>query len=483
MQKILIVFIFSFCLLFSSVTQVKEPDFAGKFYPQENIELSQTIKDFLKKAFINFNNRPLWAIVVPHAAYQFSGQIAAYGYKALEGQKYDTVVVLAPCHNDSFKYIAVCPQGEFKTPLGNIPIDEEAVKILMEKAGAKAELKPFNKEHSLEVQLPFLQSVLQDFKLAPVMIGMVSLSQTEKLAEVLLELSKNKKILIVVSTDLSHYKPARENDAVDQNTISYLHNNDSIGLYQAVYRQEAELCGLWPMITLMQMADKQKSEIVILQHSNSGYTSGEYHKVVGYLAAAYYMDDKESTMNTGFAFTQEEKKSLLKLAKNTIEAKLKKKPLPSVDLGFEKARQPGAAFVTLHYKGQLRGCIGHIKAVKPLAETVRAMAISAAFEDPRFYPVQEKEIKDIDIEISVLSPMVPLMDINELIIGKHGLFIVDGFNSGLLLPQVAVEQNWTREQFLSGVCQKAGLASDAWQKGAMLYTFTAEIFNENITVK
>ncbi len=179
-----------------------------------------------------------------------------------------------------------------------------------------------------------------------------------------------------------------------------------------------------------------------------------------------------------FRFSEQEKKLLLELARDSITSKLLNKELPSLNLGFAAAQRPGAAFVTLHCNGQLRGCIGHIRAVRPLAETIQEMALAAAFEDPRFYPLQEAELTELEIEISVLSPMERLKDPNELVIGRDGLFIVQGFSSGLLLPQVATEQGWNKEQFLAGVCQKAGLPSDAWRKSAELYVFQAEIFQE-----
>lgn len=179
-----------------------------------------------------------------------------------------------------------------------------------------------------------------------------------------------------------------------------------------------------------------------------------------------------------FKFGIQEKQLLLKLARESITAKLQNKMLPSLELGFPAAQRPGAAFVTLHCNGQLRGCIGHIRAVRPLSETIQEMALAAAFEDPRFYPLQESELPELEIEISVLSPMERLRDVNDLTIGRDGLFMVQGLSSGLLLPQVATEQGWGKEEFLSGVCQKAGLPSDAWRQNAELYVFQAEIFQE-----
>ncbi len=179
-----------------------------------------------------------------------------------------------------------------------------------------------------------------------------------------------------------------------------------------------------------------------------------------------------------FTLSTDEQKKLLTLARKSIAARLDGTVLPLTDLGSEKLSRVGAAFVTLHEQGQLRGCIGHIRAIRPLAETVQEMALAAAFDDPRFQPVKKEELSLIDIEISVISPMERISDVSEIVVGTHGLYISQGFRSGLLLPQVAPEQGWDRDAFLDGVCRKAGLPSGAWQRGAVLSIFTAEIFHE-----
>lgn len=179
-----------------------------------------------------------------------------------------------------------------------------------------------------------------------------------------------------------------------------------------------------------------------------------------------------------FDLDRTEQYALLALARESISHRLQGKALPSTELGFEKTSRIGAAFVTLHMQGELRGCIGHIRAITPLAETIQEMALAAAFDDPRFQPVRSEELADIDIEISVISPMHRIRDVNEITVGKHGLYISQGHSSGLLLPQVASEQGWDRDAFLAGVCRKAGLSPDAWVRGAVVSIFTAEIFHE-----
>jgi len=177
--------------------------------------------------------------------------------------------------------------------------------------------------------------------------------------------------------------------------------------------------------------------------------------------------------------TKEERRSLLKLARDTIHARLHGKSIPSYAPVSETLKDPRGAFVTLHRHGSLRGCIGYVEAIKPLYKTVQEMSIAAAFQDPRFPGLAIGEEDEIDIEISVMSPLERIFDVKSIEVGKHGIIIKRGFNSGLLLPQVAGEQGWDRDTFLEHTCYKAGLPGDCWRKkGTEILTFTAEVFSE-----
>jgi AmmeMemoRadiSam system protein A len=177
--------------------------------------------------------------------------------------------------------------------------------------------------------------------------------------------------------------------------------------------------------------------------------------------------------------TKDERGSLLKLVRDTIQAKLHGKRLPVFVPESETLKEPRGAFVTLHRHGCLRGCIGYVEAVKPLHKTIQEMAVAAAFEDPRFPSVSPGEYDEIDVEISVLSPLERITDVGKIEVGIHGILIKRGFNSGLLLPQVAGEQNWDRDTFLEHTCYKAGLQGDCWkQPGTQILIFSAEVFSE-----
>ena len=180
------------------------------------------------------------------------------------------------------------------------------------------------------------------------------------------------------------------------------------------------------------------------------------------------------------ALSEMEKKELLAIVRKTIEARLMGKPIPELQLGSEVLKEKKGAFVTLKIHDHLRGCIGYIEARKPLYKTVGEMALAAAFDDPRFPPLKPDEFKNVAIEISILSPLKKVKDPNEIEVGIHGLYIIKGFHSGLLLPQVAMEYGWDRLTFLQETCHKAGLQRGAWkEQDANVYIFSAEVIGEH----
>ncbi len=180
------------------------------------------------------------------------------------------------------------------------------------------------------------------------------------------------------------------------------------------------------------------------------------------------------------SLSADEKKLLLKLARSSIRAHLQDKSLPPLKDAPPVLGEPRGVFVSLHRHGQLRGCIGYLEAVMPLGQAVQEMAAAAAFRDPRFSPLREEELADLDVEISILTPMQRISKVEEIEVGKHGLYIERGYYRGLLLPQVATQYKWNRQTFLEQTCCKAGLPPDAWKDTATrIYTFTAEIISEH----
>jgi len=463
---------------------IRPPAVAGTFYPADADELTAQIRRFLKavpdRAALPGN---IQALIVPHAGYIYSGQVAAHAYKLLEGMKFDTVIVIAPSHHYSFRGAAVYPRGAYQIPLGLIPVDDHlAEKLIKESEFIAAMPEAHAREHALEVQLPFLKMVLGDFTLLPLVMGSCDYAVCEAIADAIYRTVQNRRVLIVASSDLSHYHPYQTAVKLDQVVINYVKSFDAKGLYQALTTDSCEACGALPIITTMLSAQKLGAgRAEQLCYATSGDVSGgDKSAVVGYLAAAFLTPAaslRPHAVGVDLGLTDREKQVLHTIARSAIEAGFTGKTLPEPTPLSETLREKRGAFVTLHKGGDLRGCIGYIRAQKPLYQTIQEMARAAAFQDTRFKPVTKDELKDLAIEISVLTPLKKIARIEEIAVGTHGIYIVKDFHSGLLLPQVATENKWDRETFLRHTCTKAGLPDNAWQESdAEIYIFSADIF-------
>jgi AmmeMemoRadiSam system protein B/AmmeMemoRadiSam system protein A len=463
-----------------AVDAVKAPNVAGTFYPDNAAELSSMIDGYIKKAQPQTVNGEIFGLISPHAGYIFSGQTAAYGYKLVKGKAYKTIVVIGPAHSIGFNGASVYTQGSFKTPLGAIEIDRQfAGKLLNVHPDIVFDPSVFEREHSIEVQLPFLQMTLKDFKIVPIMMGSCDLSQCSRLAALLKNaIGARTDVLVIASTDMYHGVDYDECDIVDNLTLSYLANMDENGLYKGLQAGTLQLCGGFPVVTTMMLAKSLDHEkAFVLSHTNSAIVTDKKIKgswTVGYSSIVIDREQGAQTM----LLTKEQQKKMLELARRSIETYLKTgKKLQVTETDPVLTKQMGA-FVTLHRNGELRGCIGNMVGSQPLYLTIRDMAVESATGDPRFTPVKPADLKDIDIEISVLSPMEKVDSADKIEMGVHGVLVRRGFNSGVFLPQVATETGWSKEEFLSQLCsQKAGLPADAWKdKNTDLYIFTAEVF-------
>ena len=468
--------------VFPKDAEIQKPVVAGSFYPAESILLSGLVMNYLNDARPETVSGDIIALISPHAGYVYSGPVAAYGYKAISGRRYDTVVIIGISHHAIFDGVAYLDKDFYRTPLGDVPIDLEFTRKLAraEKDTLCKNPQAYEEEHSAEVEIPFLQMSLKDFKIVVLLMGGPGpdYATSVKLARGLVKVIKEsgKKVLIVASSDLSHYYEYNDAIAKDRVTLSELLNFDALRFADAVSARECELCGSAPVTTaLIAGKDLGADKIQILKYANSGDTAGDKSRVVGYASAVIYKYKEEEIMlNSG------QKNKLLDIARKTVESYVRDKKIPDF-----KEIDPGllgkeGAFVTLHKKGELRGCIGNIIGIQPLWMTVRDMAVESSTRDPRFEPVAPEELKDIKIEISVLSQPKSVQDINEIKMGIHGVIVKRGMNSGVFLPQVATETGWSRDEFLSNLCaHKAGLPADAWKdKKTELYTFTAQVFGE-----
>jgi len=469
--------------------QVRESVIAGSWYPGNASRLQREIHDYLSHASVAHLKGQLVALISPHAGYRYSGQVAAYAYKILEKQKFSTVVVIAPSHRSYFRGVSVYDRGGYRTPLGVVPLDQEFISALKEREGRIRYVPEAHaQEHSLEIQLPFLQVLLPDFKLVPLIMGNQDFVTCQWLAEAVSDCIKKKgSVLVVASSDLSHFHPYQQAKKLDQVVLDAIAEFDPRGLSDNLATGKCEACGGGPMITAMLIARRLgANNSQVLHYANSGDVTGDHSGVVGYVAAALWGDleatkgknPKGQRVGVDLGLTLEEKSELLKIARDVVESHCRGERPPKPVANSSTLQEPRGAFVTLHKDGKLRGCIGQIRAQKPLIETIAEMAEAAAFRDPRFPPVTSEELGQLKYEISVLTPFRRIKDVAEIEVGVHGIYMKRGGSSGLLLPQVATEWGWDRTTFLEHTCTKAGLSEDAWKdKRTEIYIFSADVFS------
>jgi len=479
------VFIFSFYLN-SFASSIKQPEFDGQFYPAPKEELSTMIDNLLTKAQPKDVSGDIFMLISPHAGYGYSGQTAAFGYKLIKDKPYKTVIILGTSHHKLFNGAALYNQGAFATSLGKINVDEEFAKSI---SGKDPEVfideSAFNQEHSVEVELPFLQKVLTGFKIVPVVVGDCSLETCRKIALLFKEaIGDRKDILLVVSSDLYHGYDFEEADKVDAVTLDLIKKMDYQGLYYALREDRAQACGGFGIVVALDIARElgyRRTEV--LNRTNSAVVTGKSMKgdwTVGYASCAVFKPARPLVGQGGNMLNSQQRKKLLKIARQAIEEYLKTGKKLGVSEADPVLNQKMGAFVTLTEQGRLRGCIGNLTANQPLYLTMRDMAIAAAVDDPRFPAVSLTGIKNIQLEISVLSPLKRVASADDIELGKQGVLVRSGVQSGVFLPQVAAETGWSKEEFLNNLCsQKAGLAADAWKdKSCQLYVFNAEVFSE-----
>ncbi len=473
------IFLFFFCLSCFAAS-IKQPEFGDQFYPAQKVELSAMLDNLLERAGTQSMPGEIFMLISPHAGYGYSGQTAAFGYKLIKNRPYKTVIILGTSHHKVFNGAAVYAQGEFETSLGRLKIDDEFVKNLIGRdPDIFSDGAAFSGEHSVEVQLPFLQKVLLDFRIVPLVVGDCSFDTCKKIAQLLKQaIAERKDVLLVVSTDLYHGYDFDEANRIDALTLDFIKKMDAQGLYYALRDEKAQACGgFTTVIGLITAKEMGYNKVEVLNHTNSAIVTESSKKgewTVGYASCAAVNHKGGNMLN------DQQRKKLLKIARESIETYLrtaKKMVVNDTDLELNKNM---GVFVTLNKHGVLRGCIGNLAVAGPLYLTVRDMAIETAVGDPRFSALTLSELKDIEIEISVLSILERVDSAAKIELGKHGVLVRQGYQSGVFLPQVARETGWSKEEFLNNLCvQKAGLAKDAWKdRNTELYIFSAEVFSE-----
>jgi len=469
----------------------RKPYAAGRFYTDNPGELKAQLQQMFSKAIKKKTEKSPLAIIVPHAGYVFSGDVAASAFNQIDpDQKFERIFIIGSSHNFAFPGASVYCSGNFETPLGVVKVDLELAKQLV--ADHKL-LKNYPEahvtEHSIEVQLPFLQYHLKtDFKIVPVIIGSPTAETAKELAAIF-KPYLNEKNLFVISSDFSHYPGYEDAVQVDKLTAEAIMTNKPSKLLAALDNNESKkipglvtsLCGWSSVLTLLYMTEKIPDlTFDLLQYQNSGDSSyGDKVRVVGYNAILCSKGEAKNRSDE-FSISSEDKKFLLKLARETITKYIKKGTTPDVDPAklSKTLKTDCGAFVTLNKGRNLRGCIGRFDASMPLWKVVQTMAIAASTQDHRFSPVQPNEIDQLKIEISVLTPLKRIKSADEFVMGKQGIYMKQGNATGTFLPQVATQTGWSKEEFLGHCAQdKAGIGWNGW-KTAELYTYEALVFGE-----
>ncbi len=475
----------------------REPYAAGKFYESNPLTLQKDLKTLFSEATNKMFDNVI-AIISPHAGYPFSGEIAASAFNQIDPQMhYDHVFVIASSHRVSFRGASVYNRGDYLTPLGKVKVDIDLARKLVE----ENELFTYRNdahiyEHSLEVQLPFLQYKLgNDVNMIPIVIGTQRKEECEEIARVLKPfLGRNN--LFVISTDFSHYPSYEDAIEVDHKTAGAIESKSVDKLHKVLKGNESmkiqnlatSLCGWSSVYTLLYMIqDEPDYTVHKVNYKNSGDAElyGDKDRVVGYWAMAVTarnsVKEPADKNKKEFELTQKDKMDLLHIARQTLDQYIQDGSMPNInaDRLSSECHAPCGAFVTLLKAGKLRGCIGRFEPGEPLYKVVQDMAVSASTKDYRFPSVSPEELDDIEIEISVLTPMEKISSIEDIEMGKHGIYITDGRSSGTFLPQVATQTGWSKEEFL-GHCSKdkARIGWDGW-KNADIYIYEALVFGEH----
>jgi hypothetical protein len=465
---------------------IRSPAVAGMFYPADPDELAHMIDGFLARATPAQVQPSI--LIAPHAGYVYSGPVAAYAFRALEGRACDGVIVLGFNHGQShaFDGAAIWVEGAWRTPLGDVPIDTQLARTIRDADGRfRVGVDDHTREHSIEVMLPFLQRVTPGQPFVPISVGRPTFENCQALADGLARAIGELDVVVIASTDLSHYPPYADAVAVDRETISAVLSLDPLAL-EAVLESAPErhvpnlhtrMCGQGPVLAAAMLAERIGARRAdLLHYANSGDAPhGGRDQVVGYAAIGF-------SRQPAAAIDDADRSELLRLARETLNARLEGRPLPEPRSDSPGLRLPRATFVTLRHRatGELRGCRGEVFARSPVWESVRRVTVLSAVDDPRFLPMQAAEAPETHIEISVLSPLHRVASPDEVIVGRHGVLVRRGGRGGLFLPQVPVEQGWDHDQYLDYLCEmKAGLPRDAWRKpNTDLYVFEADVFEE-----
>ena len=500
MRKVCFILILIFLVMesYSQNRQAdRQPAAAGRFYAANKETLTNDLSRHFENCVKSSGNQNVRAIISPHAGYVFSGNTAASAFSAVDRNKpLKNIFIIGSSHIMLFDGASVYGSGDFITPLGKITVNKEiAGKLSKENRVFNTSLTAHTQEHSLEVQIPFIQYYFaSDPMIVPIIIGTNNINSIRKIAEALKPWFTQDN-LFVISSDFSHYPSYRDAMEIDDITANSIVSGNPQEFLNTLKKNSernipglsTSMCGWTSGLLLMYLTEgNDQLEYKHIDYCNSGDTRyGNKDEVVGYHAIAVIEKNKKPSAANSLAddlsLTERETEMLFSIARSSIQSKLDNQIiiLPDEKSLPELFGKPLGAFVTLKIDGKLRGCIGRFVSSDPLYEVVSASACSSAFDDARFSPLTKREYSRTEMEITVLGPLKKINDIKEIIPGKHGIYIKKDFRSGTMLPQVATENGWSLEEFLGYTSRdKAGLGWDGW-KNAEIYVYEGLVLEEN----
>lgn len=454
----------------------KKAVYAGTFYPEDADELTGLLNSYKQDIKIDYRSK---AIIVPHAGYIYSGHAAMAGFQYLEPS--ENIFIIAPSHHESFNNIALPEYTFFETPLGNLEVNNKLIAEIAEKFPCIVADEVFDKEHSIEVQLPFIQNLFMpqrqsavDFvkslkkigkkiRIVPVLVGNCDYRLISDLISTYWETSS-----FVISSDLSHYYPPQECRQIDTYTATIIETG------RIEFLQPQQACGMVGIKGLVDFANNNECSMIRAEMYNSGDISNEKDKVVGYGSWFLYTDSKNEFIEKYYS------RYVIEVARQSIVASINQeefipRSIPTV------LTQYGASFVTLKLKGELRGCIGSVYPTKPLILDIIDNAKNAAFQDPRFEPLTIDELENLEVSVSILSSIerINFKDERDLLskIYPYGIIIAERNKRAVYLP-VVWEQLPDREIFLNSLKEKAGLPPNYFSKSLEAYKFNAIYITE-----
>ncbi|MFA4873099.1 MAG: AmmeMemoRadiSam system protein B [Patescibacteria group bacterium] len=467
---------------------IRMPAVAGAFYPDAKEELSAQIDYLLTQASTTPISEHIRIMIVPHAGYEYSGAVAASAYRALSANRagvrsVPTIILIGSGHKVSVEGAAFDSHDAWQTPLGKIPVNKELRDMLVRQSTLfHLDAAAHKDEHSLEVQLPFLQKTFVQFEIVPLLVNKATEEEQNRISAALASLPGD--IILIASTDLSHYPIYEDATAADTKVIESLLSGNAEQMKRSIAQLETQhireavtfMCAQPAVEIALKVAQLWGAdERRLLKYANSGDSFvGDKSRVVGYAAMTFTSARKDSEL------LPIEQEQLLRIARTSVESYVNTQVIPQVQDDSFFLNQERGAFVTIKKNDTLRGCIGQFNPDAPLYQLVSQMAIAAAVEDHRFLPINQGELGELTYEISILSPLRKIKDWREIEIGKHGVRVRKGSREGIFLPQVATENNWGLGEFMGELCsQKVGMASDCWKDPhAELYIFTAQVFGE-----